>query len=119
MLQLNHKKLEVYKECLLFVTEVYSLTSKFPDAEKFGLSLQLKRAAVSVISNLAEGSSRSSVKDRKRFLEISRSSLVEVDTQIEISALLGLICSEQLQRFHHYVVNIFILLSAMINKLKS
>lgn len=119
MLKLNHKNLDVYKGILQLVQEVYLLTSKFPEQEKFGLTLQIKRAVVSVISNLAEGSSRSSEKDRKRFLEISRSSLVEVDTQIEISAMLGFVFPEQLQRFHQLILKVFILLSTMINKLKN
>ncbi len=80
MLNLAHKKLDVWKKSLTLVSQVYKLTQSFPREEQFGLISQLRRASVSVISNIAEGFARSSEIETKRFLEISRSSLVEVDT---------------------------------------
>ena len=85
MLLLAHKNLEVYKIALELVKEVYLITKKFPKEEQFALTNQLRRAIVSVCSNLAEGSARFSKLENKRFYEISRSSLVEVDTQFEIA----------------------------------
>ncbi|MDP3581786.1 MAG: four helix bundle protein [Ignavibacteria bacterium] len=90
MLILNHKKLEVYSNILELVSIVYKITSSFPKSETFGLTSQMQRASVSVMSNLAEGASRKSAVERKRFFEISRSSLVELDSQFEISERLGL-----------------------------
>ncbi|MDP2036830.1 MAG: four helix bundle protein [Ignavibacteria bacterium] len=90
MLILNHKKLEVYSNILELVSMVYKITSSFPKSETFGLTSQMQRASVSVMSNLAEGASRKSAVERKRFFEISRSSLVELDSQFEISERLGL-----------------------------
>lgn len=89
MIKLNHKKLNVYKSSIELVSEIYKLTSTFPSSENFGLISQLRRASVSIPSNIAEGSARSSDTERKRFLQIARSSLVEVDTQIEIALTLN------------------------------
>ncbi len=68
MLQLSHKKLDVYKITLTLIKEVYAITKGFPDNEKFGLITQLRRAAVSVCSNIAEGSSRKTDAEKRRFL---------------------------------------------------
>lgn len=80
MLKLNHKKLTVWEKSIDFVKEVYRLTDNFPSEEKFGLISQVRRAAVSVSSNLSEGASRKSEKERRRYYEIARSTLVEIDT---------------------------------------
>ncbi len=69
----------------------YQITRSFPKHELYGLVSQLRRAAVSVCSNLSEGSARTSKKERKRFYEIARSSIVEIDTQIIIAYKLGYI----------------------------
>ncbi|MDZ7757855.1 four helix bundle protein [Rhodohalobacter sp.] len=89
MLSLNHKNLNVYQKSIELVSDIYALTQKFPSYEKFGLTSQLRRSAISIPSNIAEGASRKTEKERKRFYEISRSSLVELDTQIGISINLG------------------------------
>ena len=89
MIELNHKKLNVFQKSIELVSEVYRLTEAFPISENFGLISQLRRAAVSIPSNIAEGASRKSENDRKRFYQIARSSLVEIDTQIEISKKIG------------------------------
>ena len=119
MLQLSHKKLDVYKISLLLIKEIYLLTSKFPDTEKFGLTNQLRRAAVSVCSNIAEGLSRKSDVEKKRFLEISRSSLVEIDTQIEIALMLKYLDKENIVELESYISRVFLMLTAMIVKLQS
>ena len=89
MLQLAHKKLDVYAIALNFTKEIYELTKSFPKEEQFALISQLRRAALSVCNNLAEGSVRVSKADKRRCYEISRSSLVEIDTQFEVSLILG------------------------------
>ena len=75
---------------------VYQLTSKFPNIEIFGLSSQLQRAAISISSNLAEGTARNSQKEKARFTEISYGSLMEVLSQLILSYDLGYISNEQL-----------------------
>jgi four helix bundle protein len=105
MLNLSHKKLDVWKLAITFVKEIYKATQKFPKSEIYGLTNQLRRAAVSVPSNIAEGASRNSVADRKRFYQIARSSLVEIDTQLEVALELKF-CSEETisvlgQRLNH------------------
>jgi four helix bundle protein len=117
MLNLSHKNLEVYKISLQFVKEIYAITKLFPKEEQFVLVTQLRRAAVSVSSNLAEGSSRISPKEKKRFYEIARGSIVEVDTQIEISLLLNYIKNEDILAFEKYSESVFRMLSKMIGNL--
>lgn len=85
ILKLGHKNLDVYKVSKSFAIECYKITKQFPTEEKYGLVSQIRRAAVSVILNIAEGASRMSIDDRKRFYEISRSSLVEIDAAFEVS----------------------------------
>ncbi|WP_417199692.1 four helix bundle protein [Bizionia sp.] len=85
------KDLEVWKKSRLFCVEIYSITSKFPESEKFGLSNQLRRASVSIPSNIAEGSSRHSNKDFTRFLQIAIGSAYEIETQLLIASDLNFI----------------------------
>ena len=119
MLNLSHKNLEVYKISLLFVKDIYRLTNFLPKEELYGLVSQLRRAAVSVCSNLAEGAARKSEKEKKRFYEISRSSLVEVDTQIEISLLLGYLKETDLVEMEKFSESVFRMLSKMITNLNN
>jgi four helix bundle protein len=77
----NFEKLERWHEAIAFADLVYQLTRKFPDEERFGLTNQMRRAAVSISSNIAEGSSRSSRTDCARFVEIATGSLFEVVSQ--------------------------------------
>ena len=86
MMKHNFENLNIWKLALELANEVYNLTDQFPKNEEFGLKSQLRRCSVSVASNIAEGSSRSSNKDFNRFLEISLGSLYELQTQIIISS---------------------------------
>jgi len=90
------KDLEIWKFSREFCSEIYTVTSSFPDFEKFGLTNQLRRAAVSIPSNIAEGCSRSSNKDFSRFLEIAIGSAYEVETHLLISSDLGFLKQEDL-----------------------
>lgn len=101
-----------------FITNIYKTTEKFPKSELYGLTSQMRRAAVSVASNIAEGASRSSAAERKRFYEISRSSLVEIDTQVEISLNLKFCTSEDFAPISDQMNHIFAMLSRMITKTK-
>jgi four helix bundle protein len=86
-----HHKLDVWKRSLRFVTNIYKMTSKFPNEEKFGLVSQMRRAAVSVPSNISEGAARNSRKEFINFLHIAQGSVAELETQILISRNLGFV----------------------------
>ncbi|HMR84987.1 MAG TPA: four helix bundle protein [Niabella sp.] len=118
MLQLSHKSLKVYQFSIELVKEIYQHTKTYPKEEQFVLVSQLRRAAISVCSNLAEGSARKSKAEKKRFYEISRSSLVEVDTQIEISPILEYLKNEIL-KLEEYLESVFKMLSKMISNLEN
>ena len=118
MLNLSHKNLEVYKISLLLVKEVYRLTKFYPKEEQFILVSQLRRAAISVSSNLEEGAARISPKEKKRFYEVARASLVEVDTQVEISLMLEYLRKENITEFEKYEESVFRILSKMIGNLE-
>jgi four helix bundle protein len=90
------KDLEIWKLSRLFCTQIYFVTANFPDNEKFGLTNQLRRASVSIPSNIAEGSSRSSNKDFSRFIEIAIGSIYEIETQLLIASDLGYIIKTKL-----------------------
>ena len=117
MLNLSHKSLMVYKYALELTKEIYTLTGHLPKEEMFGLSSQLKRAAVSVCSNLAEGAGRISKAEKKRFYEISRSSLIEIDTQISICLMVNYLDKSQIQKLELLINNGFAILSKMISNL--
>jgi four helix bundle protein len=86
----THRNLEVWSRSVDLCVQVYKLTQDFPCSERFGLVSQLRRAAVSVPSNIAEGAARGTSRDFLRFLRIARGSLVELETQVEISRRCGL-----------------------------
>ena len=85
----NFEKLDTWREAIAFADLVYQLTRRFPDEERFGLTNQMRRAAVSISSSIAEGASRSSRVDYIRFLEIATGSLFEVISQATIGCNQG------------------------------
>src|SRR5881275_438773 len=94
------ENLEAWQHAIDFADLVYNQTRSFPPAERFGLTNQMRRAAVSVSSNLAEGSSRSSRPDFARFVEISGGSLFEVVSQAFIGRRRAFLTEEQFQRLY-------------------
>jgi len=91
----NYEKLDVWHKAIEFADYVYDFTGAFPDDERFGLTTQMRRAAVSISSNIAEGSARFSPADHARFLEIATGSLFEVVSQTRISLNRQLITQDQ------------------------
>jgi len=81
----GHKDLEVWKKSMAFVTTIYKVTQEFPKEEIYGLTNQMRRAAVSVPSNISEGAARGSKKEFVQFLHIALGSVAELDTQIMIA----------------------------------
>jgi four helix bundle protein len=84
-----HERLEVWRDSMDLVEAAYAFTARFPDVERYGLTAQLRRAAISVPSNIAEGAARRSTLEYVRFLSIARGSLSELDTQAQIAARLS------------------------------
>ena len=91
------RDLRVWKEGMNLVEQVYRLTRDFPKQELYGLTNQLRRASVSVPSNIAEGQTRTNLKEYLYFISNARGSLAEVQTQLEIAARLSYLTAEQLQ----------------------
>jgi len=114
----THKDLEVWKKSIEMVTEIYKQTNCFPKEELYGLTNQMRRAAVSVPSNIAEGAGRNSSKELLQFLFYATGSLSELETQVIISHNLGYLNDEQKQNIDAILSIIFKLLSALIKSLK-
>jgi len=91
----NFEKLETWHEAVEFADIVYSVTRKFPSEERFGLTNQMRRAAVSISSNIAEGCSRSSRVDYARFVEIASGSLYEVVSQATVGRNQGYLSDDE------------------------
>jgi four helix bundle protein len=113
-LQLGHQKLDIYDVSRAFVKECYTLTKMFPQDERFALTQQIRRAAMSVHLNIAEGCSRKSLAERKRFFEISRGSLIEIDAALDSAADLNYCKKDDLQSLGLTMVRVFSMLSKMI-----
>ena len=86
-----HRKLDVWKNSMIFVKDIYQATESFPKSEIYGLISQMRRAAVSIPSNLAEGAARKGKKEFKQYLNIAQGSISELDTQIELASMLNFI----------------------------
>lgn len=86
---MTHKDLDIWKLSMEMVVDIYEITKSFPDEEKFGLVSQMRRCAVSIPSNIAEGAARGTTKEFLRFLQIAKGSLAELETQMEIAFRLG------------------------------
>ncbi len=113
-LQLAHTKLESFKVSQELAMECYKITKNFPDSEKFAMCQQIRRAALSVHLNIAEGCSRKSKPDRTRFYEIARGSVIEIDAAIGIAYKLSYVKLEQLEHLGDNIIKTFKLLSGMI-----
>jgi four helix bundle protein len=113
----RHQQLDTWKEAIVLVEAIYRLTGKFPSDERFGLISQMRRAAVGIPSNIAEGAARSSTREYLRFLDIARSSLVEIETQLVISRRLGFAESDDI--LDRQLDLLFARLSTQIKKLSA
>ncbi len=115
--QRPHEKLEVWRDAMDFVEAAYRFSSSFPPDERFGLTLQLRRAAVSIPSNIAEGAARRTRRDYLRFLTIARASLSEADTQIKIALRLGF--ATEPPEMRELIDRLFAKLTALLAKLET
>jgi four helix bundle protein len=113
----SFRDLIVWQKSLLLVKEVYEFTSRYPATELYGLTNQMRRAAVSIPSNIAEGYGRKSTGEYKRFLQISVGSLYELQTQIEIGLLLTFLSDSGHEHLVAKTVELDRMLFALIRKL--
>ena len=113
----THKDLDVYVKAIDFVTEIYKATSTFPKSELYGLTNQIRRAAVSIPSNIAEGSARQGKKEFKNFLSIAQGSLSELDTQMELALLLDYVPPDKFHDFDNLMLRIDKMLTGLIRSL--
>lgn len=115
----THKDLDVWRKGITLVTDVYVLTKNFPKEEMYGLTNQLRRAAVSIPSNIAEGAARQSNKEYIRFLYISLGSLMEIDTQLIIALNLEYIEAKKYEILKVDIDEIGRMLNGLINYRKN
>jgi four helix bundle protein len=111
----NFRRMMIYDRALTLATQVYALTRRLPRDEALGLTSQLRRAAVSVVLNIAEGSGASSVREFERFLEIARRSLYEIEAGVHVSVRLRLVADDDCHGTARHVNE----LAAMISGFKA
>ncbi|OAA30176.1 hypothetical protein AT15_00440 [Kosmotoga arenicorallina S304] len=116
---MSFKELDLWEKSIELVTDIYSLTKKFPKSEIYGLTMQMRRAAVSIPSNIAEGNGRGSSKEFIQFLIVSRGSLTELMTQVEISKRLGFIPKDESKDLLEKMERIMMMLNKLITTLRS
>lgn len=114
----NFREFKIWEKSIQIVIPVYQITKSFPTEEKFGLTSQMRRASVSIASNIAEGCSRQSSMEFKRFLDISLGSAYELETQLIISGELDFITKDQLSAFLPDLIALQKQINALINKLR-
>ena len=114
----NHKNLDVWKFGMDLAAEIYSVTNSYPRHEIFGLISQMRRSAVSIVSNVAEGAARQSKPEFARFLYMSAGAASELDTQIEISHRVGLLEEKVAEDLKSRVDRISKLIFGLIRALK-
>jgi len=109
----GHRDLIAWQKAMELVTEIYVVTQDFPKEERYGLTRQLRRAAVSIPSNLAEGYNRNSRNEFHHFVGQARGSLAEVETQIEIALNLGYVGDEACSRLLSAITEVGRLLTGL------
>ena len=117
--EFSFEKLIVWQESKQLVKIIYELTTVYPDEERYGLISQIRRAAISVPSNIAEGSGRLSPKEKIRFLEIAYGSLMEVYCQLSISVDLNYISKDHFENLAEFIYNISTKLNALKRSFES
>ena len=115
----SYRKLNVYQLSKQLVTDIYNIVGSYPKTELFALGDQMRRAVISVPSNIAEGTSKTSPEEQFHFLEIAYGSLMEIMCQLEISFDLGYINQDQFKQSEEKIVMIYKMLSSMQSSLKN
>lgn len=118
MLNKPHKKLDVWKKAIDLVQKIYELTKIFPKNEDFSLTNQMRRAAISVPSNISEGAARQTKKEFIQFLHMAQGSLSELDTQMEIAIRLGYLKDDHFSEVLSLINDIDRMLTGLIKSLR-
>ena len=113
----TYRDLIVWQKAMVLVTEIYKVSKSFPRREDYGLTSQLRRCAVSIPSNIAEGYGRNSRNEYIRFLQIASGSLYELQTQLEIAANLGYLKKDEFELLYESTREIERMLSVLIRRL--
>jgi four helix bundle protein len=113
----SYRDLEVWKLAVNLVIDLYELTGRFPPSENFGLTNQIRKAAVSIPSNIAEGQSRNSSREFRQFLSVSAGSVAELETQLIISKGINYISQEELEPLLTTLDRIRKMIKSLANKL--
>ncbi|MEZ4776175.1 MAG: four helix bundle protein [Bacteroidia bacterium] len=113
----DFRNLEIWKKGISMVKDIYTVTKLLPDTEKFGLISQMQRCAVSIPSNIAEGCSRNSEREFKRFLEIAIGSAFELETQLLICVELNYFSQQQVERIQKNLTTIQKQVNSLITKI--
>lgn len=100
----THHDLDVWKKAISLITDIYKITESFPSAEQYGLINQIRRSAVSIPSNIAEGAARSSSKEFNQFLSIALGSASELETQLIVSSNLNYIEKTNFEKLSEQIV---------------
>ena len=113
----NYRDLDIWQRAVNISVQVYQLTGEFPKSERYGLTSQMRRSAVSIASNIAEGHSRTT-RDFARFLLIARGSVSELETQVEIARRIGLLTGEAASKLFEEIRIIGKQLNSLIRKIR-
>ena len=113
----RYKNLEIWRRSVALATQIYSASEVFPDVERYGLTSQIRRCAISVPSNIAEGAGRGSNKEFKRFLNIAYGSLYELETQLIISKNLDYLDESSFEEISEEIQEIQKMIYSFTNKL--
>lgn len=115
----DYKELQVWQKAMDLVVEVYNIIKLLPKEEMYGISDQIRRSAVSIPSNIAEGQSRNSVKEFIQFLSIARGSLAELETQLLICIKVNMLSEDNIAEAKNITIEIGKMIKGLMNKLEA
>ena len=115
----DYKELQVWQKAMDLVVEIYKISKLLPKEETYGISDQIRRAAVSIPSNIAEGESRNSAKEFIQFLSIARGSLAELETQLLICIKVNMLSEDNITEAQNITTEVGKMIKGLMNKLNS
>lgn len=115
----SHRGLIVWQKSMKLIVEIYRLVKMLPKSETYALSDQMRRAVISIASNIAEGQGRHSTREYVRFLKIARGSCFELDTQLDACVLIEYLTEDEIKAALNLLTEIIKMLTAMLKKLET